>query len=450
LRKYGLFLLLLIVANMLSLAIAGAACAQPVLTLEQFQSMAREQGRDFKLLDLSKTQAELALDIIKSQYGISSYYDSKKMKEDMEHIEGFIDERLQAIKLLKENIAQWEAEKEDPEADLEELERLIAQAEQDITTYQSELDDVRPSYSRLVLRQLEAKSREDLAEPQLKPYKDAVEQLEDALAQQPKLLDYQVEAIYLGLLTLARQEELQGEALELSCRAVEIEEVKQRLGFSTPLQLKAAQERLLQGEEALEKVKTEIEKNKRELLYLAGLPLDFKFQPAAVNLDKNIRLPVGDTLFDFTGSLAYRRAWEKLQDAREDLEDTSPFDRDEYSLAQAKVEEAEIELEKTLEELQKNWLFRQESLPVAATAVDSAAYVLEQAEKRLKTAETQFSLGMLTPLELEGAKLELRKAELGYYSALVQRELAFKAYLLAMEGIILPSLEARGATVESF
>lgn len=440
-RKYGLFLFFLIVANMLSLAIAGAACAQPMLTLEQFQSMAREQGRDLKLLDLSKTQAELALDIIKSQYGISSYYDSKKMKEDMGQLESFIDERLQAIKLLKENIARWEEGKEDPEADHEELERLIAQAEQDIATYQSELDEVRPAYSKLVLRHLEAKSREDLAEPQLKPYKDAVEQLEDALVQQPKLSDYQVEALYLGLLTRGRQEKLQKEVLELSRRALEIEETKQRLGIATPLQVNAAREKLFQGEEALEKIKTEIEKNKRELLYLAGLPLDFKFQPAAVSLEKNIPLPVSDAAPDFTKSLAYRRARKKLQDALEDLEDTSSFDRDEYSLAQAKVEEAEVELEKTLEEMQKNWLFRQESLPLAANAVDSAAYALEQAESRLKVAETQFSLGMLTPLELKGAELELKGAELDYYSALVQRELALKAYLLALEGIILPSFE---------
>ena len=442
-RKCALFLFFLIAANILFLAIAGAACAQPVLTLEQFHSMAREQGRELKLLDLSRTQAELALNIVKSQFGIGSYYDSKKMKEDMEQLESFIDERLQAIKILEENIARWKKEKEDPESDHEELERLIAQAHRDIATYQSEVDEIRPAYVQLVLRHLEAKSREDLAEPQLKPYKGAVEQLEDALAQQPKLLDYQVEALYLGLLTRARQEKLQKEALELSRRALEREETKQRLGLSTPLQVNAARERLLREEEALEKLKAEIEKNKRELLYLAGLPLDFKFQPAAVSLEKNIRLPVSDTAPEFTGSLAYRRAYKKLQDALEELDDTSSFDRDKYSLAQAKVEEAEIELEKTLDDLQKNWLLRQESLTLAERAVGSAAYALEQAERRLKVAKTQFSLGILAPLELKGAELEFKGAELGYYSALVQRELALRAFLLSLEGIILPSFEGQ-------
>jgi len=133
--------------------------------------------------------------------------------------------------------------------------------------------------------------------------------------------------------------------------------------------------------------------------------------------------------------LAYQRACKKLQDAREQLEETSELSRNEYELAKVNVEEAEIKRQKTLEGLGKNYLSRKEGLHLATKTVENAALALEQAKGRLETATLQHELGTITPLELEGARLAFMQAELAYYSALVQRQLAFKAYLLAREGI---------------
>ena len=99
---------------------------RPGGNLYEFQMLAREQGRDLQLLDLSKSQAELGLSIVEGEFGLSSDYGSKAMKKDMEALESHIDERLKAIKILKENIEEWEKEKEDAAADTLELEKRLA------------------------------------------------------------------------------------------------------------------------------------------------------------------------------------------------------------------------------------------------------------------------------------------------------------------------------------
>ena len=440
-RKVSPIIIFLVFFGMVSVALAGSVDARTIISLDRFQTLAREQGRDLRFLDLSRSQAELALSIIKGKFGLSSDYDSKTMKQDMDALESYIDERLQAIKILKENIKKWEKEKEDPAADTTELEKQIGQANDEMTTYQSEVDEIRPAYVNLVLRYHNTKSLEDMAEPELKPYEKALDQLTDAQNIQPKLMDYNVERLYLTLLVCNRQEEMLESVLRLARRSLEIEELKLNLGMSTPLQVNAVKENVQQREIALQKVKNEIEEYSRNLLYLAGLPFDFKFQTVPVNFPREYQIAVDEAMPDFTTCVVYRSAYDDLQDAIEELEDTSEFDRKEYQLAKIKVEEAELELQKTLDGLEKNYLSSKERFHLAGSAVKNAALSLEQAQGYLRTATLQHELGIITSLDLDKATLACLQAEHDYFSALIQEELAYQAYLLAKEGIELPGLQ---------
>jgi len=409
-----------------------------VISLEQAKLLVREQSKDLRLLELSRSQAELALAITKGKFGIGSYYDSSDMKQDIDNLENLIEERQNAIKILEDSIELWKEQKEDPEAveiDLEELDRQISEAYQEIAEYRDQLDALRPALVSVVLRYHPAKAQEDAAKPQLEPFEKALDQLSDAQVVQPKLMDYRVEQLYLSLLAMGQQEEALVKAAQLARRGLEIEELKLRLGMSTAMQVNSAKEQLAQREDALHNLITDIEDSSRNFLYMAGLPFDFKFQLAPVNLDTDYKIESDGTIPDFTNSLSYRRAYIKLQDALDDLDDTSEFDRNEYRLAEVNVGEAEIQLQKTLIELEKNFLSRKEKFHSAVSAEKTVALSLEQARSRNKTAALQLKLGMIAPLDLDQAEFGLLQAELAHYSAQMQKHLAFSAYLLALEGI---------------
>ena len=425
-----------------SVAFAGSASAQVVMPLYEFQMLAREQGRDLQLLDLSKSQAELGLSIVEGEFGLSSDYGSKAMKKDMEALESHIDERLKAIKILKENIEEWEKEKEDAAADTLELEKKISRAGEELAAYQDEMDEVRPLYAKLVIRYHNTKSLEDMAEPHLEPLEKALEQIADAQDIQPRLIDYNVEQLYLTLLACTLQEELLEDVLKLAQRKLEIEELKHGLGMSTSLQVNAAKEDLQQKETALQNAKNEIKEYSRKLLYLAGLPLDFKFQTVPVSFSKEYQVADDEAMPDFTACVTYRSAYNDLQDAIEDLEDISEFDRKEHRLAGLKVEEAEVKLEKTLEGLEDGYLAGRDRFLLADSAVESAALSLEQAQRTLKAAELQHEIGMITILELKGSKLACMQSEYDHFSAMIHRQLAYQAYILAKDGIMHTTTQA--------
>ncbi|MDO9534824.1 MAG: TolC family protein [Bacillota bacterium] len=428
--KVLLLVLTLILFSHVSRADAGA-----VISLEQAKSLVSEQSKDLRLLDLSRSQAELALAITKSKFGIGSYYDSSDMKKDIDHLEALIEERQNAIRVLESSIEQWKEQKEDPEADAAELERQISEAYQEIADYRDMIDTLRPAHVSLVLRYHPAKAQEDAVKPQLEPYEKALDQLSDAQVVQPKLMDYSVEQLYLSLLAFGQQEETLAKAVHLAKRGLEIEELKLRLGMSTVMQVNSAKEQLLQREDALQGLKAEIEEASRNFLYMAGLPSNFKFQLEPVNLDTKYGIESDGTIPDFTNSLSYRRAFNNLHDAEEELEDASEFNRNEYRLAEVNVQEAEIQLQKTLFALEKNFFSRKEKFYSAVSAEETAALSLEQAKSRFKTAALQLELGIIAPLALDQAEFALLQAKFAHYSAQMQKRFAFSAYLLALEGI---------------
>ena len=450
-KRISSLLVAVIFFCLISAAFAGSASAQAEMSLSEFQKLVREQSRDLQLLDLSKSQAELGLSMAKGKLGISPDYDSKAMKQDMDILESYIDERLQAIKILKDNIKKWEKEKEDPKADIRALKRQINQANEEIATYQDEVDEIRPSYVQLVIRYHNTKPREDMIKPELEPYEKALDQLTEAQDTQPKLMDYNVERLYLSLLTGSRQQELLENVLQMARRELEIEELKLGLGMSTPLQVNAAKKDLQQRKTALQNAKNGIKEHSRELLYLAGLPADFKFQTVPVKFPEEYRVADDEVMPDFTRCVAYRNAYDDLQGAIEALEDTSKHDRREYKLAELKVEEAEIELQKTLEGLEQSYLTSRDRFLLAESAVENAALSLEQAQRTFETAKLQHKVGMLTTLELKGVELAYKQSEYDHFSAMVQRQLAYQAYILATQGdgpsVVTPITQGDGPSV---
>jgi len=426
--------LILLVAFTL-LLFTGQVGAQTAISLDYAKTLAREWGSDLQLLDLSKSQAGLGLAIARSKTGMGAYYDSRVMKKDIENLEKQIEGRKETISLLEGNIAQWEEEKKASGADIDELEKQIEQACLDINTYKDEIADIQLSLGKLIPRYHAMKSDEDMVKPQLKPFEDTLDQLTDALAIQPKLVDYFVEQLYLSLLAFDRQDELLTTALQIAERTLEKEKLQQTLGMSTPLQVQAAEENLLQSKEALQSLKAALEDCSKNFLYLLGLSLDFKFELTSLNLEKEYPDVNEDKRPDFTKSVACRRAYKNLEDAREDLDDTSRFEENEYQLAEVKVEEAELQLQKILEELEINYLSKKEGFQVTESTVEKAALSLEQAKQTYAAVELQHELGMISLLDLEGAKVVGLQAELAHFSALVQRQLAYQACLLAREGI---------------
>ena len=72
---------------------------------------------------------------------------------------------------------------------------------------------------------------------------------------------------------------------------------------------------------------------------------------------------------------------------------------------------------------------------LAAEAVEVAASNLENAKEKLRQERIKHNLGMISPLELKQQELALLEAEAGYLAAQNRHFLAFRAYMLARDGI---------------
>ncbi len=436
--KKGKIILNLVVAAGILLA-GSIGDAAPAITLEKAKSMAREQGMQMRTVELSLSQAEVSLALLRSQYGLGSYYTAADLKTDMEQLETIIDEGVNAIKLLEESIGEWnkeikELEPDDPAAT--ELLNNIDQAYRDIAVYRQQVDELRPAFASMVPRYYEQKSREDQASSQLRPVEAGLESAQDALITQPKLIDYNVEQIYLTMLAVAEQRIHQEQVEQNMEKGLQREIFMLELGRSTPLSLALAEQRLGQVQEAsisLEKREAELQ---RTFLHMLGLPVDFDFYLAEVNLSiPNEALADEKGSPDLTTTLTYERALETLEKKRKDLDDTSISERNNYRAAELAVDEAELNLQNTLSSLTNNYLRRAESLDLAVEALRNAELSLQNAGKGLVSARLQFELGMITALDLEQPELSFGEADLKLLAAHQDYHLALQAYHLAQEGI---------------
>ena len=207
--------------------------------------------------------------------------------------------------------------------------------------------------------------------------------------------------------------------------------------MSTDLDLKEAEVALREAEEAKRQLNSAEEDLRRALLGMVSLPLDFSFDlsKSALNPDALQKIAPQDKLPDFTLTIRYHRAYQDLLDAEEELEDTSVFDVNEYRLAELNVEEAKLNLEQTLTDLEDNYLSCLQELNLAISALEDKELSLEKARQRYKTAELQYELGVISSLELKQVEIGLLQAEAEHFTAQADKQLAYQAYLLACEGI---------------
>lgn len=430
----------LVAAFLVSPVNAKASATAPVITLERAKEMARSQGVDLKLLELGQQQAQVSLDLTRREYGLGAVgiYDSETLKREIDSLEAHIEERRAAIRLLEESIEEWKKEKEqlkpaDPE--YAALEEKIDRAYRDIADYQSEIDEIAPVRGQLVPRYYQLKAQEEQVKPLLEPAEDALKATSDALELQPKILDYQVENIYLSLLSLGRQREYQAMVLENLEKMLAREKFKLEIGLSTSLLLSQVEAKLRQVEEAIFNLEVRENSLKRAFNRLVGLPPDFVFQLAPVDLILIPYRAYEGFPPDLTGSVNYRRALSNLEKRKRDLEDTSEFDTRKYELAELKVKEAELELEKTLQELKANYLDKADKYKLAEEEMENAKVNLEDASQFFAKMELKHELGAISRAELEQQELSLAEAELNCWLAKQQLHLSRQAYLLAREGI---------------
>jgi len=435
----GKFIFSLIIAVGIFLGGLAGAQAAPVITLEKAKSMAREQGSQMKTVEISYSQAENSLAQVRSQNGLSANYTIDDMKSDMDRLEALIDEGENAIRLLEESIAEWEGEiagLEPGDPAVSALQKNIDQANRDIAEYTRQVEEIRPAYANIVPRYYEQKSREDQVKSQLRSAETSLESAQDALITQPQIIDYNVEQTYLSLLAAGDElvhQELVVQNLE---KMLQREEKMSELGRSTPLDLAEAEENLRQGRETSLTLQQKVESLQRTFRSLLGLPDTFVFDLAEVTLNvPGEKTVLDEEMPDLTSTLTYLRAREALEQKKEDLEDTSESDRNDYRSAELAVEEAELDLENTLKFLTDNYQARVEALVLAAETLSNAAFSLQNTGDELEKARMQYELGMIALLDLKQQELSFREAELKLFTAQQDYHLALLAYGLAREGI---------------
>lgn len=437
-NKTQRFFFSLVIALSLYFGIFSGVEAAQVITLEKARNMAREQGSQIKMTELAYFQAEISLAQLRSQYGLGSYYTAADRKKDIDQLKDFIDELVNTIKLLEENIAAWKEEidglePEDPS--VSELQTNIDQAYGDIAEYKWQVDQLRPAYSSMLLRYYEQKAREDQVKPQLRSAEAALEAARDALITQPKIIDYNVEQTYLSLLTVTEQLAHQELVVQNLGKMLQKEKKLIELGCSTTLNLIKVEEKLRQGQEIFLTLKNKEESLKRTFCSLLGLPDGFKFTLSELTLTIPDVNWYDKKMPDLTSALTYQRALKDLEQRRNDLEDTSINDRNNYRAAELAVEEAELKLEQTLTSLTNNYLLRAEALELATEALRNVEFALQNSSSELEKARQQYKLGIIPLLELEQQELFFKEAELKLFSTRVDYYLALQAYLLAREGI---------------
>jgi len=419
--------------------------AASVITLERALELARSQGEAMQQLYLGSEQASLSLDMMRREFGLGAVgvSDSKTLKKNMQAMESLIDERVTAIRLLEENIAGWEEQKAsldsaEPQEDSPssgELDILIREAEREKTDYQLELDEIRFAYSKVVQRYYPMKAQEDLVDPQLQPIQSKVDAASDAQLIQPRVISYNVEHLYLLLQELTAQQNHMEKKLSNLQQMVRREQIMLDLGMSTALSLATTEEAVYQAEEGVKNLQNREETMSASFLRLLGLPLDFSFTLYPAEMTADLIDGTEITPPDLTQSILYRRALSNVQEKMENLEDTSKSDLRKYRLAELEVEEAELNMETTLKDLQTNYTNSLNALLLAQKTLENTRLGLENARETLAQAELKYRVGSIAGVELEQTELAYDEAALQYQNASDQHYLAYQAYRLAREGI---------------
>ena len=417
------------------------------ITLDQALGMAREAGPTLARVEIELGLAQSRLDSAKQSAGVGSYYDSRVMKRDMdlleEHIEIKQDEINELDKLIKtwtEEQAGLDLELEGAAAEVSRLEGEISRAQQEKTVLGDDLLEIRRAYASMVPRYYQMKSLEDMVRPQLDPLELARDAAADEVVRQPDLLDYRVENLYLTILALGSRAAYQEMVLENQQRMLAREKVMVTLGMSTPLRLAQTETALEQLAEAGENLQAEQKSLKRDFAILLGMPLDSAYALLPVASDRLDVVEMQQSFVDapppdLTQSLSYLRALDVLQRRELDLDDTSKSDTKKYLEAELNVEKAQLDLEMALNSLRTAYRGAWERLVVTEKGLRNAALALQNEEKSFANGELQYSLGVISRMELEQRELALREAEIKQQEALNQHYLAYCAYLLARDGI---------------
>jgi len=408
------------------------------ISLDEAKRMARQNGPDLTMLQLEYETVKEQLAETRSELGIG-VYDSRAMKEDIQSLEEAVEEWEDRIAEQEVIIAGLEEKKEDLAEDDERFKEIKEELEEEslqLRKLQEDLTELRKGRANLLVRYRSTKVFEDRFSNQLDPLEKAITSLEDALQVQPQMLDYLVEELYFSQLLLKTRESMLNEVLSYQERHLEIEKLKMELGLATPVEIVEAERIIKESKGDILALQAEKESLARSFQKLLGIPLMTSFElyeekPSIPDVKRLLALPAPD----LKGSVEYRRAWEDLLDAQEELQDTSQRDARKYRLAELEVKEAEMELENILKELEINYENRREALKVAGERYANAENALSLAEHEYALSGAKYVAGVFSGLALEGEKLKVLEKALSYKQAGVNYYLQEQSYGLARRGI---------------
>lgn len=444
----------IIVGLMVLVASPAPGSAEQVISLEEAKSMAREKGTDFERLELNFLLAEATYIATRKDLGLG-IRESREIREDLDGLRAEVEKMTDRITELRDAIRQWEEELQqleeetDPEEALEDLEAETEQEAveeleaklEEARKEKADLEDERSEYGRAIALVLQhyydTKSMEDELQPQIRPVEQQLERAEDAKVTGPRLLDHQVENIYFGLLSMDARQEILESNLVLLEKTLEHTRLMKELGLRTEADLNKMEERVREIKQGLNNLQAEEEDLKRTFRTFLGLHSERSFQVQSMDLEylrEDDRLPRKQAP-DLTRSISYQRALERLDDKKEDLEDTSPRDVEDYRKAELEVEDAQLALEEDLESLEKQYKAKADQLQVAREAVEDKYFVLENARTDYRHEEIRYDLGLIAAAKLDETKLALLEVEMDYQQGKQDLYLARQAYLLARDGI---------------
>ena len=422
------------------LLIPAQVSASQVITLEQAKVMAREHGNDYQMLELGFLLAEASYISMRRNLGLG-IRESQEIGEDLDGLRGEVEQLNDRIAELREQIREWEdaLEQLDEEVDEEEIELMeikIREARNEKEALEDERADYGWAISKVINRYHTTKALEDSVKPQIRPVEQQVERAEDAMKTMPRVLDYNVDGTYFGLMTLDLRKDILETNRVLLEKTLNHVRIMQELGMNTDIDVSRIQENLRQLDGAISELQAEEENVRRIFRNFLGLHSDtsFELQPLEFESVFTDELP-REQFPNLTRSVAYQRALENLERKQDDLEDTSTRDVEDYRRAVLEVENARISLENKIKSLEDNYASKRDRLQVADEKIDNKLIELENARITYRHADIRCELGLITMVQLEQAEIALLEAELNYQQAQQEKYLAQQAYLMARDGI---------------
>lgn len=289
-------------------------------------------------------------------------------------------------------------------------------------------------FLELEYRQAEVNARATVTPLQLAEAKQAYENaLYEANLQKVRAA-LTVESAYYAVLKAQYTVELRTNALDRALQQVDIAQRRHALGQITDVQLREAEQHLLEAQFALMQAENDLRLVRLQFGQLIGLPdtewvltEDVPFEEEEIDLDAAVAT-ARERRFEVI------RAKQEVADAEQAvrLADNSYTPRIELERAKIRLAQAELALQQTLNQVMGEVWEAVMRLNEAALRANLAQSRLDLAHANLALAELRYQNGLNTLLDVLAAEAELAEAEVESVAAVYDYNVAKAQYLSAI------------------